>query len=583
MKPSILDIRQFGIGPESNLDHEVARGLCRDLTACLDVHGAIDAGVCLRQAERPLEVTPRESREPHPRRPARVLTGMLELTDSSLQCFVELHDTGGDALWEHRVELPRNRRGALPEKLLPDLVSHLGHTPGRSWLEFLQSSGAHHTESYVALCRALERGLVDESRLEMLETLCSVNPDFSRARAALLASQLAMGLLDSARHSEDLLPQARPQDAHLWTLAARWARHGGVLNAAADYLETSLKLMPTAAWLRYHLGVVNHDRGNPEAARNNLDRAVLGGFESADCLNRLGILLAEGTAAQKRPVSLWNRALELDPEFAPAWANLSRAALERNDLELASLYIEKAIALWPDFAGFHYNLGVIHQSNEQLEAAEASYRRALELDDTVAMAWNNLGVCLKQRGKLDHARKQFQRALTLDAAGEAGRLARENLDEMDRRRLELRHREIFSQLGDDALHGDPAPAIHGLEELLRTREDFWNAWYALGVAHRRAGNLDRAEFCLRKVLQLKDDQPDTHYQLAVVLMKRGHLHQALEHARRAYHLTDEDRMLQLATDLQGRADPGPQHEQLVQRCTRRGIEPTWQEEKTDFG
>ena len=80
--------------------------------------------------------------------------------------------------------------------------------------------------------------------------------------------------------------------------------------------------------------------------------------------------------------------------------------------EAIGLY-EKALALDPNCAPAHFNLAVALVRLEEFEKAERHYRAAVQAKPT-AEAYNGLGFVLSRQGKLDEAVVQFREAIRVD-------------------------------------------------------------------------------------------------------------------------------------------------------------------------
>jgi adenylate cyclase len=190
----------------------------------------------------------------------------------------------------------------------------------------------------------------------------------------------------------------------------------------------------------------------------------------------------------QRAVELLSRALTLDPSFAPAWAELSRAKgflagqglLHADELESARkearVAAERAVALDPFLAEAHNALGVSHLREAEISEATSEFHRTLELNSRNSDAILQLGTIAGQEGRLDEQLRLKEQALAidplnvniLDRVGNAylavGRPAA--AETIFRRQLELSPQNMFANgnLGIAlALLGRPAEALNFLE------------------------------------------------------------------------------------------------------------------------
>jgi DNA-binding winged helix-turn-helix (wHTH) protein/TolB-like protein/cytochrome c-type biogenesis protein CcmH/NrfG len=116
-----------------------------------------------------------------------------------------------------------------------------------------------------------------------------------------------------------------------------------------------------------------------------------------------------------RSIPFFRQAVELDPNFARAWAGLAAVLAMGLDIDEAEAALDKALALDPELAEAHATRGFIRMFNYwDWNEAEKSLRRAVELDPNSVQGHHWLGVYLSIRGRLDEAKAEMRRALELD-------------------------------------------------------------------------------------------------------------------------------------------------------------------------
>jgi TolB-like protein/class 3 adenylate cyclase/Tfp pilus assembly protein PilF len=128
--------------------------------------------------------------------------------------------------------------------------------------------------------------------------------------------------------------------------------------------------------------------------------------------------------ATARAVECYQQALHLDPDYALAWAGLSRAIsdlagqnwIPRADgYEVARTAAQKAVTLEQTLPEAHTALGwVLGWYDWNWKAAEASFQRALELAPGSTLAINGAATFFGNLGNLDVAVGLFRRAVGLD-------------------------------------------------------------------------------------------------------------------------------------------------------------------------
>ncbi len=137
-------------------------------------------------------------------------------------------------------------------------------------------------------------------------------------------------------------------------------------------------------------------------------------------------LRRENRADDSIAITLLERAVALDPEFAAAQAELARAYVLRveqfapNDtavVERGWVAAEKALRLDPNLAEAHFARGSLLSGLSGRPAPEPAvreYRRAVELNPNLAQAHHGLGTIYLHVGLLDKAVAEFRKALAID-------------------------------------------------------------------------------------------------------------------------------------------------------------------------
>jgi Flp pilus assembly protein TadD len=172
----------------------------------------------------------------------------------------------------------------------------------------------------------------------------------------------------------------------------------------------------------------------------------------------------------------------------------------QGDAAASERSFRKACDLAPGTVEFLNNLAVAVRAQGRLDEAIALYRQALAVDPDNARVHGNLGNALDAAGHTDQAELHLRRALSaapndLDAAHNlAAHLIRAERQEEAVPLLEC----VVAQ--------DPAR---------------WDSLTNLGVALLAVGRPRDAEACYRRALDLRPGVPETHYDLAWVLLLTG--------------------------------------------------------------
>lgn len=167
-----------------------------------------------------------------------------------------------------------------------------------------------------------------------------------------------------------------------------------------------------AAGLGRHLGV----------ARTR-DVATAGAPEAhALVLEARGLWRLRSPADIQQAIRLYERAIAIDPSYAPAFAGLADAYnLTMSGLApdvrypRAKANAERAVALDPDLAAGHASLAFQRYKLEwRWEDAEREFTRAIAIDPNYALARHWYGEFLGMMGRYDEAVAELRRALALE-------------------------------------------------------------------------------------------------------------------------------------------------------------------------
>lgn len=137
--------------------------------------------------------------------------------------------------------------------------------------------------------------------------------------------------------------------------------------------------------------------------------------------------LDEDPATMSEAVSLYERAIELDPWLAIAHTNLGNIAFRRQDTQLAEKHYTKALEIDSRQPEAKYNLGYLMLERGEPEKSVAFFLGALEADPHFADAYFNLAMAYEQIGEAEKARPLWQSYIALEPHGTWTDIARRHL------------------------------------------------------------------------------------------------------------------------------------------------------------
>ena len=233
---------------------------------------------------------------------------------------------------------------------------------------------------------------------------------------------------------------------------------------------------------------------------------------------------------------LFQKAIDLDPQFADAYAGMCTTLLARFVLESASSWFEqaekacnRALTLDPDLPEVRIALGNLYRLSGQMEDAELEFKQARELDPGSDAAALGLGRVYRQTGKLEDAETEFRRAIALQPGywlnyNGLGRFfyqtgnyaeAAANFQRMidlvpDNQTAYTNLGAVLYMMGD---YDGATAAWRRNVELSPSKTAFYN----LGLAEYYAGNYGAAADMQRKAIGLAPEDPTAHGYLGSAL------------------------------------------------------------------
>jgi TolB-like protein/Tfp pilus assembly protein PilF len=337
-------------------------------------------------------------------------------------------------------------------------------------------------------------------------------------------------------------------DSHLWS--ETYDRELDDIFAVQDDIAQSVVKELRAALLG-----TTAERSVSKAAAADVHKAALGRSDNPEAfqLYLQGKFFGERVtqADTDKAIGLFQRALAIDPNFASAWAGLSRihqvqagfgfAPIDEG-FERARAAAQRAVELAPDLAEGHIELGLVQEGHDwNWAAADASFRRALELAPGDAHALMAAAGLARVLGRFDEGMELTRRAVALDP-----------LSARTHRQMAL----VFLQAGqlDEAASAfqhavDLSPnaglshAFLAVTRLLQGRADealtlaraeshevFRNV--ALAMIHHQIGNPAESDAALKALVD--GFGWTAAYQVAEVFAQRGDFEKAFEWLERAY-------------------------------------------------
>lgn len=289
----------------------------------------------------------------------------------------------------------------------------------------LLQPGTFRWPYYLGVVRGAE-GKTSEA-IGILRKARTVDPDFLPARVRLAELLLATDNQEEAKTIYRQVLKQHPDcsQAHYgmgrvqaargqWRAAIQSYRRALTLSqgfGAAHYaLATACRELGMLDEFQENMRLFQQNRGRSPQLDDPLLETVAALRSHAEYYFKEGLRLqAEGRF--EPAIVEYRRALEEDPEYARAHANLCLAQLLLKRLDQAEHHCQLALELDPNIHEIRHNLGLLRRLQGRNREAEEAFRRALEIDPFYAESHYLLGAVLAQEERPKGAEHHFRQAI----------------------------------------------------------------------------------------------------------------------------------------------------------------------------
>lgn len=257
----------------------------------------------------------------------------------------------------------------------------------------------------------------------------------------------------------------------------------------------------------------------------------------------------------EKAIGYYEQALRIDPNYARAWAGLSRVHARQADagyLPVEESYpkakkeAQKALDLDPNLADAYAAIGWIKRSYDwDWAAADAACKQALELDPTNVDAVSSSALLDLTLGRFDEGIAIVRKAIELDPLSVtsysrlgtlnyyAGRMSES--EAAFRKALELNPQRptLHYQLG--LVYLDQSKSQQALAEIQKEPDPIWRE-QGLAIVYYALGNKKDADITLTEYI--KENQSGSAFQVAEIYASRDETDKAFEWLERAYKQRD---------------------------------------------
>jgi Tfp pilus assembly protein PilF len=255
----------------------------------------------------------------------------------------------------------------------------------------------------------LEAGLVDEAT-EELGAAVEAEPASVKAVVLLAQAYLARKDIASAGRTLEGAIARGLDDAPIYAALAGVYQDSGHIENAIPAMRLAIERAPRNEAYRFRYAMLLVDTKAPAAAVIRLREALAEFPGSSKLWFALGVALFTNHKHDEA-MTAFERAVELDPKFAPALAYLGMIYDETGRYAEALALYERAAAADERIAAVQYLAAdaLLRQTSPDLSRAEARLTRALELDPSFPPARLTLAKLYLRTDRLNEAASQLER------------------------------------------------------------------------------------------------------------------------------------------------------------------------------
>jgi tetratricopeptide (TPR) repeat protein len=295
-------------------------------------------------------------------------------------------------------------------------------------------------------------------------------------------------------------------------------------------------------------GVAAHGQGRYEQAIELYDRALELDPNFSEAFRKRGLSYRE-LGDYDRCFADYDRALEADPANGNAYRSYAMALQKLDRHQEAVRWADRGLEVDPDFANLWLTRAVSHNALGDTRRAIADCDRALELDPSNKWAFNTRGLALSSSGASEQAVADFDRALALDPdwttavvnrAVDLNKLGRSKEAEEDARRalaLNADDAYAYNALGDSLRHQDKLrEAVNAYDRAIELKSDFAPPLFYRGWTLIELGRHDDAVEDFTRYLKLRPNNARAYNNRGSARQRAGDLEGALADFKRALNL-----------------------------------------------
>jgi tetratricopeptide (TPR) repeat protein len=317
----------------------------------------------------------------------------------------------------------------------------------------------------------------------------------------------------------DIVRQARESVAENPRDGGRWGRFGmvceanGLAGAAQNAYANAAAMQPTDARWPFHLAAIEARLGRTEDAIRDMRRAIELNPQYAPAYWRLGLWLLDENRSGEAEAA-FSRATELDPADRAGWIGLARVYLQRDENERAARLLEHLVAMAPSDAYTLQLLGTAYRRLGRAEQAALASQVGTKGAPQWSDAWTDEMLAFRRgyAALLKDATAYIVDGRFREAINILEALRREKPDDL----------VLMAHLGQVYIAaGRDAEGVSLLETVIGREPDRFEAHVDLATGYMHLGKLDKARVEAQRAVELNDSYAPGYETLGLIEWRQG--------------------------------------------------------------
>lgn len=226
-------------------------------------------------------------------------------------------------------------------------------------------------------------------------------------------------------------------------------------------------------------------------------RAIELNPDDAAIINHFGEALRESGQVDEA-ISCYKQAIEKRPDYAQAYNNLGNAVQAFRQYGQSVLYYKKAVSLQADYVEAYQNWGYVLRCQGYSDKAIPYYQKSVRINPNHADGWLGLGDVYFDLGQITEAQESYCKAIEINPA------------------LPQAYNALGIVLRE---FGDLGQAVSTLMKAVDVKPDYVIAFVNLGQAYRLMNRLGSARHAYQQALQIDPDNPMAVVSLSLLLQE----------------------------------------------------------------